>query len=265
MTGFELSPGVVIDPDRDEAYLMDPRGEIVSVDLAKGKEVWRSQQAAKPLALSGDVLVGQAEGSAAANELKIVALSTSRQGETITEGVVPLPPNVSPAINQAATRSFTARAAPQAGETTVSWEFVERPLQGVATGPLQVLPGEAPPAVSAGEPAGIPMAVPPAGAVTEPGAQLTVMRGAARIDLSSGAVIPATAPHLASAAEATVTEPGPDVPSAAALAGVPQPQFLSVDGRHILSSQRVADDPEWNKYRWLLYDRKCLWKLRTCA
>lgn len=255
MSGFELSPGVVIDPGRDEAYLMDPRGEIVAVDLAKGKEVWRSQKAAKLLALSGDVLIGQAEGPAAAAGLKIVTLNIDKEGKPIAESVVPLPPNVSPAIDQAASRSFTARATPGAGETTVSWEFVDRPLRGVARGPLQALPGEAPPGVSADGPGSIPTAAPPAGTMVEPGSQPAVIRGAARINLSSGAIIPAAAPHLATVAEAPVTQSGPDVPSDAALDGVPHPQFLSVDGRHILSSQRVADDPEWNKYRWSLYDR----------
>jgi hypothetical protein len=36
---------------------------------------------------------------------------------------------------------------------------------------------------------------------------------------------------------------------------VPEPQFLSADGRHVLSSQRVADDPEWDKYRWTIFER----------
>lgn len=41
-----------------------------------------------------------------------------------------------------------------------------------------------------------------------------------------------------------------------ALPGVPEPQFLSADGRHVLSSERVADDPEWDKYLWTIYDRQ---------
>ena len=219
MAGFELSPGIVIDPERDEAYVMDPRGEIVAIALAKGEEVWRSQQAAKPLTLSGQVLVGQAEQPGLGDGLKIVALNTSKQGEEITESVVPLPPNVHPAIDQGAARSFTARAAPEAGETTVSWEFIEQPVRGVATGPFQVLPGETPPALSSGEPAGFPTAASATVEMSEPGAQPTVMRGAARINLASGAVASVTAPHLAAAADAPAVQATATDASPAALAG----------------------------------------------
>jgi hypothetical protein len=249
---FQLSPGVVIDPNRSEAFVMDPEGEIVAVDLASGSEVWRSQKAAKPLAVAGDILVGQAEQPGPANALKIVALDTSRQGQPVTESLVQLPPNVHPMIDQAANRSFTARALPQAGEATLAWEFVERPLRGIAPGPLQVLPGEAPPAPTAM--GGAPAAA--ASASARLGAQPTVMRGEVRINLSSGAVAPSPAPPTAS--PATMAPSGPvaaDVPSGATIAGVPLPQFLSVDGRHILSSARIADDPEWDKYLWTLYDR----------
>jgi hypothetical protein len=37
---------------------------------------------------------------------------------------------------------------------------------------------------------------------------------------------------------------------------VPEPQFLSADGRHVLSSQRVADDPAWDKYTWTIFERE---------
>jgi hypothetical protein len=244
MDTFQLTPGVVIDPNRGEAFVMDPAGEIVAVDLASGSEMWRSQKAAKPLTAAGDILVGQAEQPGPANALKIVALDTSKQGQPVTESLVQLPPNVHPMIDQAANRSFTARALPQAGEATLAWEFVERPLRGIAPGPLQVLPGEAPPAptVMGG----------PAAASARLGVQPTVMRGEVRINLSSGAVSSPAPPSPATMAPSAPT--AVDVPSEATIAGVPRPQFLSVDGRHILSSARIADDPEWEKYLWTLYD-----------
>jgi len=249
---FQLSPGVVIDPDRGEAFVMDPGGDIVAVDLTNGSELWRSEKAAKPLTVSGDILLGQAEKPGPANALKIVALSTSRRGEPVTESLVPLPPNVHPMIDQAANRSFTTRAHPQAGEATLAWEFVERPLRGMAPGPLQVLPGETPPMIST-------MGVPPGPAIATtalPSVQPVIMRGEVRINLSSGVVAPALAPHLASAATMPPSGPAvPSVPSGTSIAGVPEPQFLSVDGRHILNSERIADDPEWDKYQWTLYDR----------
>ena len=257
MASFELSPGVVIDPARSEAYVMDPDGGIAAVDLAEGKDLWRSKEAAKPLTVAGDALVSQAEEPGPANALKIVTLDTNRAGQRMLESFVQLPPNVHPMISQAPHRSFTAQAVPEAGQAALSWEFKEESLRALPPGPLQVLPGEAPPAVSAvTEAAGHVVAAPASAAPVEPGAQPEVLRGAVRIDLSSGTVAPAISPHFApAAAAASVGQPSPDVPSDAALADVPKPQFVSADGNHILSSKRIADDPEWNKYLWTVYDR----------
>jgi hypothetical protein len=255
VASVQLSPGVVIDTDRGQAYVMHPEGGIVAVGLAAGNDLWRSQEAAKPLTAAKDVLVAQAEAPGPANELKIVTLDT--KGQPVAQSLVQLPPNVHPMIAQTAHRSFTAHAVPDAGAATVSWEFREQPLRGVPPGPLQVLPGEAPPAVSATAevpgPAAAAAAVAPA--VVEPGAP-AVMRGAVRIDLSSGAVAPAIPPHLsAPAAAAPAGHPGPDLPADASLPHVPKPQFLSADQRYVMSSQRIADDPEWDKYLWTIYQR----------
>jgi hypothetical protein len=50
--------------------------------------------------------------------------------------------------------------------------------------------------------------------------------------------------------------PAPDLKPDAALPGVPQPQFLSADGRHVLSSTRIANDPDWDKYLWTVFERE---------
>jgi hypothetical protein len=260
MPSFQLSPGVIVDPDRREAYVMSPRGGIVAVDLAEGAPVWRTKNAAKPLSLAGELLVGQAEAPGPDNELRIVTLDTSRRGKQVTEALVKLPPGVQPTIDSSLNRSFTAEVRPEPREAAVAWEFVEQPLRGIAPGPMEVLPGEAPPAVSAatpparqGEVAPVPVGAP------EPGGEATVVRGAARVNLSSGTVtateatrMPAPSPPVVSAGDSA---PASDLGPNELLPGVPQPQFLSADGRHVLSSQRVADDPEWDKYQWTILER----------
>lgn len=262
MPSFQLSPGVVVDSDRREAYVMSPRGGIVAVDLAEGAPVWRTRKAAKPLTLAGELLIGQAEAPGPANELRIVTLDTSRRGKQVTEALVELPPGIEPMIASSLNRSFTAEVRPEPGEAAVAWEFAEQPLRGIAPGPIEVLPGEAPPAVSAATPpAARPGAVAPAPVSdAEPGGEATVVRGAARIDLSSGTVtateatrVPAPSPSAVSASDSA---PASDLAPDELLPGVPQPQFLSADGRHVLSSQRVADDPEWDKYRWTIFERE---------
>lgn len=262
MPSFQLSPGVVVDLDHHEAYVMSPRGGIVAVDLAEGKPVWRTRKADKPLTLAGELLIGQAEAPGPANELRIVTLDTGKRGRQVTEALVELPPGVQPMIASSLNRSFTAEAQPEAGEAAVSWEFVERPLRGIAPGPMEVLPGEAPPAASA---AALPAAGPGAIATTpmgapEPGGEPTIVRGAARVDVSSGTVTATEATRMPAApGQPTVSAgdsaPASDLGPGELLPGVPEPQFLSADGHHVLSSQRVADDPEWDKYRWTIFER----------
>ena len=262
MPGFQLSPGIVVDSERREAYVMGPSGGIVAIDLSTGVPVWRTSSADKPLTLSGDLLVGQAEALGPGNALRIVTLDTSRRGSQVTEVLVDLPPGVQPMIARSLNRSFTVEARPEPGEAAVSWEFVEQPLRGTAPGPLEVLPGEAAPAASAGaSPAIGPTETPPSAMVdAESGAEATVFRGEARIDLSSGTVTATEARPMTAAPPATVSAgdsaPASDVEPGGTISGVPQPQFISADGRHVLSSQRVADDPEWDKYLWTIFERE---------
>jgi hypothetical protein len=257
MPSFRLSPGVVVDPDRGEAYVMSPSGGIVAVDLAEGTPVWRTRKADKPLTVAGELLVGQAEAPGPGNTLRIVTLDTG-SGQQVTEAMVELPPGVQPMIASSLSRSFTAEARPEAGEAAVAWEFVERPVRGIPPGPMEVLPGEAPRAVSAAARPGA-RAPAPTGA-PEPGDEATVVRGAARIDPSSGTVTATEATRIPAAPEppalpAAESAPTSDLEPDELLPGMPQPQFLSADGRHVLSSQRVADDPEWDKYLWTIFER----------
>jgi hypothetical protein len=263
VAAFQLSPGVVVDPGRHEAYVMSPDGGIVAVDLAAGAPVWRSRDADKPLTVSGELLVGQAEAPGPANALRIVTLDVGRQGQQVAEALVELPPGVQPMIAASLNQSFTAEVSPEAGEAAVSWEFVEQPLRGIAPGEMEVLPGEVPPAASAAAlPAtGLPGITPAPRAAPEAGGEAIVVRGSARVDLSSGnvtsvEVAPTPAAPRAPSVPAGDSVRASDVEPAAALPGVPQPQFLSADGQHVLSSQRVANDPEWDKYLWTIFERE---------
>ena len=154
MSGVELSPGVIVDPERAEAYVMSPDGNIVSIGLDQGLEVWRTDKAAKPLLLSGDLLLGQVERTEIDGTLRIASLKTREQGALASESVVPLPAGVTPIIEQRANRAFIVKAQPLDGDAAVSWEFLERRLTGLPPGPMEVLPGE--------EPSGpLPSAAPP--------------------------------------------------------------------------------------------------------
>ena len=121
MPGFQLTPGVLVDPDRREASVMSPEGGIVAVDPAAGAPVWHTRSADKPLTLAGELLVGQAEAPGPANALRIVTLDVGRRGRQVTEALIDLPPDVQPMIAPWPNRSFNAEARPEPGEAAISW------------------------------------------------------------------------------------------------------------------------------------------------
>ena len=132
---FELRPGVVVSLDKNEAYVMKPEGGIAAVGLAQGDELWRSSEAAKPLTVSGDLLVSQAEPKAGERALRIVTLNTSADGRPEVQQSVELPKGVNAMIGETPNRSFKAVARVVTGEAAVAWEYAERPLARHAHGP----------------------------------------------------------------------------------------------------------------------------------
>jgi PQQ-like domain len=245
---FELSPGLVVDPATNRAYVMRPEGGIAALDLTQGEKLWQSSAAAKPLTVSGDLLVSQAEPKASDNALEIVTLNTD-QGTAVLQQTVPLPPKVKPSITRSAGRSFNASADSTSGEAAVTWQFQERLIQGTRAG-REVLPGEPGPS---------PGALPPGVLRTEQGESLAdgpkteTANGAFRMNLKSGAVTPQKpgrrAAPVADKSLAVALSP------AEQLAEVPQPQFLSADGRTVLNPTSAAGGSPWERYVWTIYDR----------
>jgi hypothetical protein len=45
------------------------------------------------------------------------------------------------------------------------------------------------------------------------------------------------------------------VPAELRVASIPGDQFLSADGRHVMTSTRVADDRTFDKYQWTVFER----------
>jgi hypothetical protein len=230
----QLSRGVIVDLDHNQAYIVLPDGGIAAVDLAQGNEVWRSSEADKPLTVAGDLLISQGEPRTSGNELRILALNVRDGGRVALEKSVELPAGVKTSTMRSRTSSFDAAARIVAGNLAVSWQYesTERPLQGVRPEPTDAPPD-------------------PRGRAKRP-TEIRVSNGTFRLDLQSGDVsgqqlnIPFTPPQIGRAV---------DLRGGARIAGVPQTQFLSVDGRYVLSPERVADDPEFEKYRWTIYDR----------
>jgi len=248
VNSFKLTPGVVVDLNRGRAYVMRPQAGIVAVDLAQGSELWRSNEAARPLAVAGNVLVSQADTPGARNNLRIVALDVREGGRLIFTRNVQLPAGVKALVERTRASAFTLDAQLERGELVVSWEYTERPLRGRPPPIREVLPGEEEPDPQSG---------PPDASVFGPGqgpasgSEQHVVNGAFRLDLQSGAISEQqlSAPPLRPSGSNNLLAPN------ARLRGLPEDQFLSADGRHVLISERVANDSVFEKYRWAIYDR----------
>lgn len=244
MKSIELRPGVVVSLDKNEAYVMQPEGGVAAIGLAQGNELWRSTEAAKPLALSGDLLIGQVEPKSGERVLKIVTLNTRESGRPEVQQSVELPKDVNPAIGETSNRSFKAVARVAAGEAAIAWEYAERRKRGMRMG-QEVLPDEA-----------APVPGPPGGrrALEEEkkeGGGLKVTSGSFRLNLESGEV---TSKRLGSSAADRKALRAAQVAPPAHVPGIPEPQFRSADGRHVMTPESVADDTVWDKYVWTVYD-----------
>jgi hypothetical protein len=229
---FQLRPGVIVDLDRHLIYIMSGEGGIDAVDLARGTRAWSTKQAAKPLALAGRLLICQAEPPSGGNELQIVALDTEQLGKLVVTGTTKLPADVNVSIDETLTYSFVASARVSGAAAFISWAHSKRLIRGIPPGFPEV--GEK---------------VPLEHAVIAP----SVASGTFRMDLSTGVMSPVK-PEEVPVAVAAASRP-PDLSPTERLAHIEGLQFRSANGRHVLNSQRIADDSVWEKYRWTIYDR----------
>ena len=231
---------------------MGADGGIVAIDLDRGSEVWKSDRASKPLLLSGDLLMGQVEATKSDHTLRIASLKRDQSGEFLVESEVPLPPGVEPLIDQRSNQAFLAKAEDLDGDAAVTWEFVDRALNGLPPGAEEVLPGEE--LVEAERVTLADSASMLESSASESG---MVARGAVRVSPGEGTVRPMLEPHLEAAPLAMLSSsigPGSELAEEADLPDVPQPQFRSVDGRHVLHSALKEDDRVWDRYLWQIYE-----------
>jgi hypothetical protein len=158
---------------------------------------------------------------------------------------VELPTGVNAMVVETPNRSFRAVAKVATGEAAVAWEYAERPLRGARMG-QEVLPDEA-----QGEPENGGPGRRALEEEEEEESKMEVTTGSFRLDLKSGEV---SGKRLgASGAERRALRAAQAAPPAN-VAGVPEPQFRSADGKHVMHPEAVADDTVWDKYVWTVYD-----------
>jgi hypothetical protein len=228
-----LRDGLVVHPTAAEAYVMTPEGGVAAIDLGSGDVLWTSEAAAKPLAVAGDRLVAQVEPTTAAavHRLELAVLRLRDRGAPGPGGAVELPGSVRVSVGETLTGTFRVSAEPADGTVLLTWSFVPSPRRGMP-----------PPEDERSEAESFEPQAPEASA------------GALRMDLGTGRLAPAAA-SFDGAYEAATTSRAWTIEASEIQADPGLPRYESADGRHVLVSEMVADDRDWEKYRWSLFER----------
>lgn len=216
-----LHEGVVIAPRYGFAYLMRPGGGIDAVDLASGAVRWRSDSAAKPLALAGDRLIAQKQSQG--NALDLVSLD-ARSGAARDSVRIPLPEGIAATVVDTPSGFFRVQAAGAGSELVVRWEATDT---GAAQG---YLPAES------------------------EGLAPTTVTGAAVLDLASPSLKVKSEPAVRIAQSGTVVRASLEELRTPVVAGEGR-QLLSADGRHVLVTEPMDVADKLYRHRWTVYER----------
>lgn len=224
-----LHDGVVVDATAGVAYVMSREGGIDALDLTSGNVMWKSREAAKPLALADGVLVAQARPREN-GKLTLVALD-ARKGSARRQTDVEIPKALRANVADGPSQTFRARAYPAGKSVIVTWEAENALPQGY----LPTVP-EAPTDEIAAK-----RATEAATALARP------QRGAVRLDLAAGATAPMSWEEAQKAAPALREIAQKGTRGAAR-------QLVSLDGRHVLTSEPSPEARLWAPYRWTVTD-----------
>lgn len=210
-----LHEGVVIDSASGAAYVMSPQGGIDALELATGNVMWKSRDAAKPLLLKDGKLLAQARPGKD-GQLVVMALD-AKGGKTQGRVDIEIPSFIRANVLDGPSRKFRAQAFESAdGAVVVTWTAEEgRALQG-----LVEPENEGTPVQTAAAAAKVP-----------------TLSGAVKVDVAAGRAVPVSDVEPRSLTAGNVAD---------------SRQMASIDGRHILRSERNPEGGLWNRYRWTI-------------
>lgn len=226
-----LHDGVVVDAAAGAAYVMSPKGGIEALELATGNVLWKSREAGKPLLVQNGTLVAQAAPDGP-GKLVLVALDT-RQGTARERVNVSIPATLRANLFDGPSQSFRTQAFAAENGAVVTWTAEDgRSLRGLLP------PTEEATTDGSGAPVNETAA---AKAGPQP------LRGAARFDLGTGRAVAMKYEEALQARAVSVRTP---FNRAADLR-----QLGSLDGQHILSSERTKSGSLATRYRWTVTDK----------
>jgi hypothetical protein len=131
-SAFLLRRGAIVDPARGAAYVSKPNGTIDAVDLASGRTLWTSDEAAVPLGADEELLIAQLEEKPRATErLQVVVLDAANGGK-VSEVSIALPAGVRGLVSDERGRSLRVTAEREGALFLVSWYYLENRGRGIA-------------------------------------------------------------------------------------------------------------------------------------
>jgi hypothetical protein len=129
---FLLRRGAIVEPVRGAAYIAKPNGTIDAVDLASGRTLWTSNDAAVPLGADEELLIAQIEEKPRATERLQLAVLDLGGGGKVSEASIPLPAGVRGLVNDEKGRSLRVTAEREGALFLVSWYYLENRGSGIA-------------------------------------------------------------------------------------------------------------------------------------
>ncbi|MEO1034865.1 MAG: hypothetical protein AAFX44_04805 [Pseudomonadota bacterium] len=202
--------------------MMRPGNSVEAVEAASGRVQWRTEQAAKPLLASDGRLLCQVP-TAETSTLQLVVIDSASGSSEVSRADVALPQGVAGSIDETLDGKFMTDARLADSRAVVGWEYQSTRIRAVPFDDTSM--------------------VTPADAQS---VRPSTRRGYYAIDLGTGESALLDAPPAAYTTasvrnlwESSSVKPGPN-------------QWLSRDGMHLLTSERVADDQTWAKYQWTI-------------
>src|SRR5258707_5601768 len=132
---FPLRYGTIVNPAGSAVYVAKPNGTIDAVDLASGRALWTSAEAALPLGVDQNLLVAQFEEKPRASEQFHLVVLDATSGRKLNEATVTLPAGVRALVADDKAKSFRATAEREGALFLVSWYYQEYLIDSIAPKP----------------------------------------------------------------------------------------------------------------------------------
>ncbi|MEM6795335.1 MAG: hypothetical protein AAF725_15260, partial [Acidobacteriota bacterium] len=221
-----LRPGVVVDTERDEIYLMAPGGGIEALDLTDGRLLWRSDVADQPLAQHAGGLLALRDSAQPGPEMTVKLLDS--QGEEQLSTSLTLASDVRVRVDDGLGEKFRIASA----DGLIAWDYDARDVRGaLLTSPTDE------------------------SVIQQP--NVIERRGAAQFDAAAGTLSFAganSAGALALLESPRVTVAAGDLPPALQ-GGSDQRTFRSGDSLHLVITSLHKSPHPGERYRWRVYER----------